>query len=73
LLKYGYDSLDRLATLEGKYWDEQCGLARAIISGNLDRPELKELDGKLQGYSSLESGVRIGFYQLWIFAPDSGK
>ena len=73
LLKYGYDSLNRLATLTEKYWDEHRGLARAIISGNLDRPELKELDDQLQGYSPVESGVRIGFAKLWIFAPDSGN
>jgi hypothetical protein len=73
LLKYGYNSLNRQATLEGKYWDEQRGLARTMIAGNLDRPELKELDNQLQGYSPVESGVRIGFDELWIFTPDSGN
>ncbi len=72
-LKFGYDANVRVGYLEAKYWDEHRGLARTIITGNLDDPKLKELDNKLQGYPPLESGVRIAFSKLWIFAPNSGN
>jgi hypothetical protein len=69
MYKYGYMPLNRSQYLEGKYWDENRGLARAIIAGNLDRPELEKLDQRLGGYPPVESGVRIGYWKLWIFSP----